>query len=389
MTSHTTTLPATTSRIAVANDRADPTAVRPDSGEGVLAFHRTLPGYAPSPLIDAPELAQRLGVETVSVKDESSRLGMPSFKILGASWATYRALVSRLGRDAGQVGGIAELCALLQSHDLTLVAATDGNHGRALARMATLLGQSAHILVPQDMVPERIDAIRGEGATVTVVDGNYDKAVAASAALADDTHVVISDTSWDGYTDVPGWVIDGYHSIVEEVLDELAGRGSEPPTVVVTQIGVGAFAAAMIRGFVPRGARIIGSEPTSAACVLESVRVGKCVHLDGALDSIMAGLNCGTPSPLAFPDLVAGLDNVAAVTDEDAEDAMRALAQVGVISGESGAAGLAALLAHGSKLGLTDSDRVLVVSTEGATDQAAYRRIVGDVARPTATHPKL
>jgi diaminopropionate ammonia-lyase len=209
------------------------------------------------------------------------------------------------------------------------------------------------------------------------VDGNYDEAVAASAAQADDTHVIISDTSWDGYDQVPGWVIDGYHTIVEEVLHALADRGVEPPSVVVTQMGVGAFATAMIRGFSPLGARMIGSEPTRAACVLESIRAGQPVRLDGALDSIMAGLNCGTPSPLAWPDLLAGLEYVTAVTDEDAEDAMRELAAIGVVSGESGAAGLAALLAHGPELGLTSSDRILVVSTEGATDHHAYRRIVG------------
>jgi diaminopropionate ammonia-lyase len=380
MTSQTTTLPATTARTAVANHRADPTQVGPSSGEGVLAFHRTLPGYEPSPLTDAPALAERLGVAAVYVKDESSRLGMPSFKILGASWATYRALADRLGEDPERLQGISALAASLAGHELTLVAATDGNHGRAVARMAKLLGQSAHILVPRDMVSERIDAIRGEGAAVTVVDGNYDEAVAASAALADDRHVIISDTSWDGYEQVPGWVIDGYHTIVEEVLADLGVRGAEPPTVVVAQMGVGAFATAMIRGFSPSGARIVGSEPTRAACIFESIRLGQCIQLDGDLDSIMAGLNCGTPSPLAWPDLRAGLQYVATVTDEDAEDAMRALAQVGVVSGESGAAGLAALLAHGPELGLTSSDRVLVISTEGATDQAAYRRIIGDGA---------
>ena len=285
-----TTIPATTKRIAVANHRVDPARVRPSSGQGVLAYHRTLPGYEPSPLADAPAVAQRLGVAAVHVKDESARLGMPSFKILGASWATYRALVDRLGQDPRQLPGISDLAARLQGHELTLVAATDGNHGRAVARMAKLLGQSARILVPRDMVSERIDAIRGEGATVSLVDGNYDEAVAASAALADDTHVIISDTSWDGYEQVPGWVIDGYHTIVEEVLEALADAGLEPPSVVVTQIGVGAFATAMIRGFSPLGARMIGAEPTKAACVLESIRAGECVQLAGALDSIMAGL---------------------------------------------------------------------------------------------------
>jgi diaminopropionate ammonia-lyase len=378
MTSHITTLPATTSRSVLPNPRVDKTGRVRTPAEGVLAFHRTLPGYEATPLVDAPTLAQRLGVASVYVKDESSRLGMPSFKILGASWATYRALAGRLGVDVSDISGIAELSDRLSEERLTLVAATDGNHGRAVARMAKLLDQSAHILVPQDMVLERIEAIRSEGAVVTIVDGNYDEAVSASAALAADDHVVISDTSWDGYQDIPGWVIDGYRTIVDEVLERLSDLGEEPPTVVVTQMGVGSFAAAMIRGFAPLGARLVGSEPTKAACVLESIRHGECVQLDGAIDSIMAGLNCGTPSPLAWPDLVAGLESLAAVTDEDAEDAMRALAEVGVISGESGAAGLAALLAHGPALGLTSTDRVLVVSTEGATDQAAYDRIVSN-----------
>ena len=195
----------TTDRVVIANHRADPAAVRAGSAEGVRAFHRSLPSYEPSPLVDAAELARRLGVASVRVKDESARLGMPSFKILGASWATYRVLVDRLGLDVDDVKGLPALASLLDGQELTLVAATDGNHGRAVARMAGLLGQSAHILVPQDMVAERIEAIRGEGARVTVVDGTYDEAVAASAALTDDKHLVISDTSWEGYEDVPGW----------------------------------------------------------------------------------------------------------------------------------------------------------------------------------------
>jgi diaminopropionate ammonia-lyase len=377
----TSTIATPSPRLALANPHVDPGAVRAGDEAGVRAFHQSLPGYQPSPLIEAPALAERLGVAAVFVKDESARLGMPSFKILGASWATHRALVDRLGLEPERIRDVSALAEAIGDQQLTLVAATDGNHGRAVARMATLLGQSARILVPTDMVAERIDAIRGEGATVTVVDGNYDAAVAASAALADDTHVIVSDTSWEGYERIPGWVIDGYHTIVAETLDELGQRGIEAPTVVATQMGVGAFATAMIRGFAPRGARIVGAEPVQAACILESIRHGACVQLDGALDSIMAGLNCGTPSPLAWPELRSGLNHVAAVTDADAEDAMRALADVGVVSGESGAAGLAALLAHGPELGLGSTDRVLIVSTEGATDQAAYRRIVGTAIR--------
>jgi diaminopropionate ammonia-lyase len=369
-----------TPRTAIVNPHADVAGVRPSSGQEVRAFHETLPGYQPSPLVRAPKLAVKLGVAAVYIKDESSRLGMPSFKILGASWATFRALADLIGGDAASVEGLDELAGHLKGRNLTLVAATDGNHGRAVARMAKMLNLSAHILVPRDMVTARIDAIREEGAHVTVVDGNYDEAVAESAALADSAHVVISDTSWPGYEQVPAWVIDGYHTIVDEVLAELEAKGLEGPTVVVTQMGVGAFASAMIRGFTPTGAHIIGTEPTKAACVLESIRAGELVHIDGDLDSIMAGLNCGTPSPLAWPDLLAGLRYVTAVDDSDAEQAMRDLATVGVVSGESGAAGYAALIAHPTELGLNPDDRILVVSTEGATDPAAYRRIVTGAA---------
>ncbi|MFI5953826.1 diaminopropionate ammonia-lyase [Cryptosporangium sp. NPDC051539] len=366
-------LPALTPRIAIVNPHTDPTRIRSSSGPAVRAFHETLPGYRPSPLVDAPALAAKVGVASLSVKDESSRLDMPSFKVLGASWATFRALSALVGPG---IGSLPELAGRLVDRNLTLVAATDGNHGRAVARMARLLHVGAHILVPRDMVAARIEAIRAEGADVTVVDGNYDVAVAASAALADETHLVISDTSWPGYEQVPAWVIDGYSTIVEEVLAELGTSGRQRPTVVVAQMGVGAFASAMIRGFVPTGARLIGAEPTRAACVLESIRAGQPVQLDGNLDSIMAGLNCGTPSPLAWPDLLAGLDRVAAVDDDDAEQAMRDLASIGVVSGESGAAGYAALLAHAAELGLTPDDHVLVISTEGATDPVAYQRIV-------------
>jgi diaminopropionate ammonia-lyase len=387
------TPPALTPRIAIANPMVDHAGIRPSSGQEVRGFHESLPGYAPTPLINAPTLAAKLGVAALYVKDESSRLTMPSFKILGASWATFRALTELVGSDAAEVEGLQELKGHLNGRNLTLVAATDGNHGRAVARIATMLELDAHILVPRDMVSARIGSIREEGAEVTVVDGSYDDAVASSAALADDTHLVISDTSWPGYERVPGWVIDGYHTIVDEVTAKLAADGLKPPTVVVAQMGVGAFAAAMIRGFAPLGARFIGAEPTKAACVLESIRSGEPVQISGDLDSIMAGLNCGTPSPLAWPDLVAGLSHLAAVEDADAEQAMRDLATIGVVSGESGAAGYAALIAHPTALDLTPEDRVLVVSTEGATDPHAYEQIVAstsaDHVRPahtTSTH---
>lgn len=348
-----------------------------EAAEQVCAFHRSLPGYSSTPLVSSPDLAIRLGVAQVWVKDESKRLGMPSFKILGASWATFRALCARIGVNHAEVGGLDGLRALLEPlPPLTLVAATDGNHGRAVARMASLLGLGAHILVPQDMVAARIEALEDEGAQVTVVPGTYDAAVAESAQLEDESHVVISDTSWQGYEQVPGWVIDGYATIAQEVHQQLAERGAPPATVIAAQMGVGAFAASIVRGFAVDGATVVGVEPTKSACVMASIEAGEMRQIDDDLDSIMAGLNCGTPSLTAWPDLLSGLRYVVAIDDEDAEAGMRALADANVISGESGAAGLAGLLAFGTEIGLSPTDQVLVISTEGATDPVAYRRIV-------------
>lgn len=357
----------------------------------VRAFHRSLPGYAMTPLREAPGVAAELGVGHVLVKDESARLGMPSFKILGASWATYRALCARLGLPYTPITGLGELAAQLTnlSSDgapLELVAATDGNHGRAVARMARLLGVTAHILVPADMVAARIAAIESEGAAVTVVSRGYDDAIAASARLADERHLVISDTSWPGYTEVPGWVIDGYATIGAEIDEQLTGAGLPAPTVAAAQLGVGAFGAAMVRHFHGR-ARLVAVEPVSADCVTASVEAGEPITIPGPQTSVMAGLNCGTPSLIAWPVVSAGFEAFTAVEDADTEHAMRLLAADGIVSGESGAAGLAGLLAFGGHLGLTERDTVLLVSTEGATDPDGYRRVVPDAvlaAGPTS-----
>jgi diaminopropionate ammonia-lyase len=243
-----------------------------------LELHRKLTGYAPTPLVEAPAVARELAVGQVWVKDESSRLGLPAFKTLGASWASYRAIEERLGEPIGQWADLDELAGrLVTLRPLTLCAATDGNHGRAVARMASLLGFSSRIFVPDDMVRARIEAIESEGATVTVVGGTYDDAVARSAQEASDRCLVISDTSWPGYERVPAWVIDGYSSIVWEVDDELERRGLPQPDVVAVQIGVGALASAVTRHYrrpeLDDRPRLLGVEPTSAACVLYAGRL--------------------------------------------------------------------------------------------------------------------
>jgi diaminopropionate ammonia-lyase len=356
-----------------------------------LGLHRRLPGYAVTPLQDAPALAMANGVERVWVKDESSRLGLPAFKMLGASWAAYRAVTARLGRDPEPWASLDELCRTLAPlRPLTLATATDGNHGRAVARMAALLGLDADVYVPKGTATARIAAIEGEGARVTVVDGDYDRAVASAAATAGDRCLAIQDVGWPGYEQVPAWVVQGYATIFWEVDDQLAARGEEGPDVVVVPVGVGGLAAAAVRHWHRRGRRrppcLLGVEPLAAACVLRSLRAGRIVTVPGPHDSIMAGLNCGTPSLVAWPLLRAGLDAVVAVADERARQAMRDLAEAGVVAGETGAASLAGLAeATGGRqagelrrvLGLGPHARVLLLCTEGATDPEAYRRIVG------------
>lgn len=367
----------------------------PAESPDALAFHRKLPGYAPTPLVAAPGVAAKLGIGQVWVKDESSRLGLPAYKILGASWATYRALDERFGPFAPWET-LPALAAQLRPHGpLTLLAATDGNHGRAVARTARWLRIGAHIFVPRDMAEARREAIASEGAQVTIVDGSYDEAVEASARLADNTHLVISDTAWEGYERIPAWVIEGYATIFREIdaqLDaQLDAHGAGQPAIVAAQMGVGALAAAVVLHYRQPGwaTQVVGVEPTRAACVLNSAAAGELVETPGPHDSIMAGLNCGRPSPVAWPDVAGGVSLFVAVPDARAEEAMRLLARDGIVSGESGAAGLAGVLEaltgadalrYRALLGVDETSALLLISTEGATDPESYAQIVGHPA---------
>ncbi len=350
-------------------------------GRDPRAFHRELPGYAVTPLVDAPTLAAELGLDALWVKVESSRLELPSFKILGAPWAISRLLVDRFGTlpDPPTLDDLR--AALATDPPITLVAATDGNHGRAVARMARLLGCSCRILVPAGTAEARIAGIESEGATVEVVEGTYDDAVAASAALAAADVLVVSDTSWDGYVDVPADVIAGYTTIFAEVDEQLR---DDDVDLVVVPMGVGALTAAVVAHYSAH-ATVVTVEPLSAACGLESARAGAPAIVPGPHDSIMAGLNCGTVSLIAWPTVLAGVDAFVAVADDAAEQAMRDLATLGVVAGETGAAslaGLRALAAHAQEAGIeVRGRRALVLCTEGATDPVAYARIVG--ALPT------
>ncbi len=355
-----------------------------------LAFHRRLDGYAPTPLRAAPEIAHVLGVGSVLLKVEAERFGLPAFKILGASWAIYRALQTRLPGLRDDWRTLDELIARVAAlKPMALAAATDGNHGRAVARMARRLEFAARIYVPAHTAQARIDGIASEGAEVVVIDGTYDEAVARSAQDASERCLVISDTSWPGYEDVPRWVMEGYSTIFWEVEDELTGRGGEGPDLVAVQTGVGALAAAVVCHFrQPERTKqpaIVSVEPLRAACLLAAMETGKIVTVPGPHDSIMAGLNCGRASILAWPIMAAGVDVFLAIADERARAAMRLLAKSGVVAGETGAAGLAGLLElctgvesaqHREALQIDATTRVLLLITEGATDPKSYAQIV-------------
>ena len=335
--------------------------------ESVLAFHRKLPGYVQTPLVAAPGIAAQLGVRHVWVKDESCRMGLPAYKILGASWAVYRGLEERSGRFAAWAT-LDELAQQLRGRGpLELVTASEGNHGRALARVARWLGFRAHILLPASADLARVEHIRLEGARITIVDGSYDEAVNAAARLDGATSLVISDTAWEGYEKVPRWVVEGYSTLFTEVDSQLASDGLAQPDVVAVQMGVGSLGAAVVRHYRQPGfnARVIGVEPERAACVFESVRAGRLVDVQGPFDPAMGGLNCGRASLGAWPYLQKGLSACVIVPTVRAEEAMQLLAREGVASSPCGAAGLAGLLEHGPALDLRKSDSVLVISTEG------------------------
>jgi diaminopropionate ammonia-lyase len=325
--------------------------VCPPSPGNAHAFHQSLPGYSPTPLVPVPELAAELGVGRLLVKDESARLGLAAFKVLGASWACHQVLQEQPGA--------------------MLVAATDGNHGRAVARMAAHFGVAATVFVPAVMLPQTAARIADEGATVVRTAGDYDDAVRSAAAFAADQpgRALIQDTAWAGYAQIPAWIVQGYQTLLDEIDTQLG----EAPDLVAVPVGVGSLAEAVVRHYRRPGTAhpsVLSVEPDTAACVLASLSAGRATTVATAA-TVMAGLNCGTVSRSAWPVLRAGLDAAVAVSDHDALRAVADLGQLGISSGPSGAATLAgaraALTEPGRRAALgLDADAVVVLlSTEG------------------------
>lgn len=364
--------------------------------QDMFAFHRSLEGYAPTPLVSLPEMAYAWGVQQIFVKDESHRFGINAFKALGASYAIYRFLKARWEAqfsekfDEKSFGNPAILEKL---GSFTFCAATDGNHGRAVAWTAKMLKQNAVIFMPSDTVPARIESIRSEGAAVVIVQGSYDDCVTVAAQTAKDNGwFEIADTAYEGYVTVPAWVLNGYSTIFREMEESLNPEGIPEIDFVFLQAGVGAFAAAGAAYYTLRYGnkrpKLICVEPLEAAGFLDSIDYGEGhpIPAKGTMKTIMAGLNCGIPSLAAWPILKDSIDLFLGIGDSYAEEAMKQYAKVGVVAGEAGAAGLAALLAlmqapalreAKAQIGLKAQSRILLINTEGDTDPENYQKIVG------------
>ncbi|KAK0632685.1 tryptophan synthase beta subunit-like PLP-dependent enzyme [Immersiella caudata] len=351
------------------------------------AFHRHLPFYDLSPLRSLPTIAASLGLSHVLVKDESSRFGLPAFKILGASWTFYRAICERLGVDFNKTeflkpGALGTVAREQGVGGLKVITTTEGNWGRAMAKMRTYFGLDTVVYVPGHMVEGTRELIRKEGAEVPVVDGNYLDAVDAvmKRAASDKESLMVVDSSFEGYESVQKWVVEGYQTMLDES-DEQVNliTGGKFATHTVIPVGCGSIAQAVTqhcksgqreKSGTPASA-VIAVEPTTAACLKTSLESGEATSvMTGA--SIMCGMNCGALSTTAWPILQAGVDASVVVSDSESHNAVLELHDFGVNAGPCGAAALAALrIACASEkkgLGLDQNSVVVLNCTEGARD---------------------
>lgn len=356
-------------------------------------FHSTIKGYLPTPLRCLDAFAQMLGVSKVLVKDESQRFGLNAFKMLGASYAIARLLCERYDIDIADF--TTENFRARGYPRITFATATDGNHGRGVAWAARELGQRAVIYMPQGSTQERQDHITRLGAECVVTDMNYDDTVRHSVRIAlEHDWEVVQDTSWEGYTRVPSWIMQGYSTLADEAVEQMHAMGAERPTHVFLQAGVGALAAGVLGYLVDVfGAKRLHSvivEPELASCLYLSGIKGEMVKVGGRMETIMAGLACGEPNPIGWPLLRSCVSQFTSCSDSVAALGMRVLgspldADPRIVSGESGAIGMGVLAAihfdpdreaRMRQFKLARDSVVLLINTEGDTDQLSYREVV-------------
>lgn len=363
-------------------------------------FHESFPQYSVTPLTKLDRMAEYLGLGEVYIKDESYRFGLNAFKVLGGSFAMARYIAKQIGKDVSELP-----YEVLTSEELrnefgqaTFFTATDGNHGRGVAWAANRLGQKAVILMPKGSTQTRLNNILAEGAQATIEEYNYDECVRMANAMAEKTEhgVMVQDTAWDGYEEIPSWIMQGYGTMAMEADEQLHDYGCGCPTHIFIQAGVGSVAGAVQGYFANRypqnSPKVVVVEADAAACLYKGACAGdgNIRIVDGDMVTIMAGLACGEPNTISWDILKNHVDTFIATTDWAAAKGMRMLAapikgDQPVTSGESGAAGFGTLAAIMTMdeyqplrehLGLDESSKVLLFSTEGDTDPERYESIV-------------
>jgi len=366
------------------------------------AFHESFPQYTRTPLAELSHMAELLGVGGLYVKDESYRFGLNAFKVLGGSFAMARYIAKETGRDVSELPySVLTSDALREEFgQATFFTATDGNHGRGVAWAANRLRQKAVVHMPIGTTQTRLENIRKEGATVDITDMNYDDCVRLAAKEASETPrgVVVQDTAWDGYEEIPSWIMQGYGTMASEAAEQLKAAGCERPTHVFVQAGVGSLAGAVVGYFTnlyPDNPPIfVVVEADVAACLYKGAKAGDgdIRIVDGDMQTIMAGLACGEPNTISWDILRNHVDTFLSVPDWVAARGMRMLSaplkgDPQVVSGESGAApfGTLACLMQMEEyrelrehLKLDENSKVLLFSTEGDTDPDRYKSIVWD-----------
>ena len=368
-----------------------------ENARKVSSFHQSFPEYQPTPLVNLQGLAKELGVASIHIKDESYRFGLNAFKVLGGSYAIGNYIAQRLGMDLSELPYEKLVSDEIKEKlgELTFVTATDGNHGRGVAWTANRLGQKSVVYMPKGSAAERLENIRALGSDASITDLNYDDAVRlANKGAEENGWIMVQDTAWEGYEDIPGWIMEGYTTMAYEAVQQLEG---EKPTHVFLQAGVGALAGG-VTGFIAdyygEKERPIVTivEPNKADCIFRTAEAndGKLHFVTGDMNTIMAGLACGEPCTIGWNVLRDHADNFVSMPDEYAAMGMRVLGcpvrgDQQVVAGESGAATMGAITAILTKpelasikeaLKLDENSRILCFSTEGDTDRKNYRDIV-------------
>lgn len=379
-------------------EKYDTTFLNEETAREVHDYHKSFPMYEETPFVDLKNLAEKAGVKNILVKDESYRFALNAFKVLGGSYAIGKVIAEKLDMDIKDLTFEKLTSKEVKDKlgDVTFITATDGNHGRGVAWAAKQLKQKSIVYMPRGSAEERVKNIEKEGATVKVLDANYDECVRQANELAEEKgYIMVQDTAWDGYEDIPKWIMQGYMTLAWEMYESLQEKNIKP-THLFLQAGVGSFAAATTGFFANMYKEdkpiITIVEPDTVACIYESAKADKRVLVGGNYKTIMAGLACGEPNTFGLKVLLDNCEHFISASDEFAAFGMRVLgnpykSDKKIISGESGASSFGAILKiltddryedERKKLNINEDSNLIFVSTEGDTDAKNYLDIVWD-----------